>query len=136
MAKWEDELERWLTPFLDRLGHKTRQRMARSGLMPRRLMPSSDAMITAAAPSPTGVHCNAVSEPETFLPPSTSSSVLSYCRCALGFFAPLRWFFTATGAMSSTETLCRPAYSFVSNAKCVNGTMTSAMTFDRSRRRP
>src|SRR5436309_12658764 len=27
MAKWEDELERWLKPFLDRLGHKTRQRM-------------------------------------------------------------------------------------------------------------
>jgi len=25
--KWEDELERWLKPFLDRLGHKTRQRM-------------------------------------------------------------------------------------------------------------
>ncbi|WP_439397463.1 IS701 family transposase [Bradyrhizobium sp. PMVTL-01] len=27
MAEWEDELERWLKPFLDRLGHKTRQRM-------------------------------------------------------------------------------------------------------------
>src|SRR5215467_14009847 len=27
MADWEDELERWLKPFLDRLGHKTRQRM-------------------------------------------------------------------------------------------------------------
>jgi SRSO17 transposase len=27
MAGWEDELERWLMPFLDRLGHKTRQRM-------------------------------------------------------------------------------------------------------------
>src|SRR5262244_2861936 len=27
MAGWEDELERWLKPFLDRLGHKTRQRM-------------------------------------------------------------------------------------------------------------
>ena len=27
MAEWEDELERWLMPFLDRLGHKTRQRM-------------------------------------------------------------------------------------------------------------
>src|SRR5205807_541911 len=27
MARWEDELERWLKPFLDRLGHKTRQRM-------------------------------------------------------------------------------------------------------------
>jgi SRSO17 transposase len=27
MAEWEDELERWLQPFLDRLGHKTRQRM-------------------------------------------------------------------------------------------------------------
>jgi hypothetical protein len=27
MARWEDELERWLMPFLDRLGHKTRQRM-------------------------------------------------------------------------------------------------------------
>ena len=26
MPGWEDELERWLTPFLDRLGHKTRQR--------------------------------------------------------------------------------------------------------------
>jgi DDE superfamily endonuclease len=26
MAEWEDELERWLKPFLDRLGHKTRQR--------------------------------------------------------------------------------------------------------------
>ncbi|MGY3581653.1 hypothetical protein ACVIGB_000275 [Bradyrhizobium sp. USDA 4341] len=23
MAEWEDELERWLKPFLDRLGHKT-----------------------------------------------------------------------------------------------------------------
>src|SRR3954467_14739406 len=27
MAKWEDELERWLKPFLDRLGHRSRQRM-------------------------------------------------------------------------------------------------------------
>src|SRR3954452_19983534 len=27
LAEWEDELERWLKPFLDRLGHKTRQRM-------------------------------------------------------------------------------------------------------------
>src|SRR6202008_3594543 len=27
MAKWKNELERWLKPFLDRLGHKTRQRM-------------------------------------------------------------------------------------------------------------
>src|SRR3954452_14658824 len=27
MAEWEDELERWLKPFLDRLGDKTRQRM-------------------------------------------------------------------------------------------------------------
>jgi len=27
MAEWEDELERWLKSFLDRLGHKTRQRM-------------------------------------------------------------------------------------------------------------
>ena len=27
MAEWDDELERWLKPFLDRLGHKTRQRM-------------------------------------------------------------------------------------------------------------
>src|SRR5271169_1258058 len=27
MVEWEDELERWLKPFLDRLGHKTRQRM-------------------------------------------------------------------------------------------------------------
>ena len=27
MRGWEDELERWLMPFLDRLGHKTRQRM-------------------------------------------------------------------------------------------------------------
>jgi len=26
-SDWEDELERWLKPFLDRLGHKTRQRM-------------------------------------------------------------------------------------------------------------
>jgi SRSO17 transposase len=24
---WEDELERWLKPFLDRLGHKARRRM-------------------------------------------------------------------------------------------------------------
>jgi hypothetical protein len=23
-SKWEDELERWLKPFLDRLGHKAR----------------------------------------------------------------------------------------------------------------
>ncbi|MHC2275539.1 SRSO17 transposase [Bradyrhizobium diazoefficiens] len=27
MPGWEDELERWLMPFLDRLGHKTRQWM-------------------------------------------------------------------------------------------------------------
>src|ERR1700741_1720205 len=27
MTEWENELERWLKPFLDRLGHKTRQRM-------------------------------------------------------------------------------------------------------------
>jgi SRSO17 transposase len=27
MAKWKDELERWLEPFLDRLGHRTRRRM-------------------------------------------------------------------------------------------------------------
>ena len=27
MAGWKDELERWLMPFLDWLGHKTRQRM-------------------------------------------------------------------------------------------------------------
>src|SRR5450755_3051866 len=27
MAEWENELERWLKPFVDRLGHKTRQRM-------------------------------------------------------------------------------------------------------------
>ena len=27
LVLWEDELERWLKPFLDRLGHKTRQRM-------------------------------------------------------------------------------------------------------------
>jgi SRSO17 transposase len=26
-SDWEDELERWLRPFLDRLAHKTRQRM-------------------------------------------------------------------------------------------------------------
>jgi hypothetical protein len=25
-SDWEDELERWLKPFLDRLGHKARQR--------------------------------------------------------------------------------------------------------------
>jgi hypothetical protein len=28
-SKWEDELERWLEPFLDRLGHKARRRMCR-----------------------------------------------------------------------------------------------------------
>src|SRR5246127_5870410 len=27
MVEWGEELERWLKPFLDRLGHKTRQRM-------------------------------------------------------------------------------------------------------------
>ena len=27
MTEWKNELERWLKPFLDRLGHKTRQRM-------------------------------------------------------------------------------------------------------------
>src|ERR1700741_2063516 len=27
MAGWEGELERWLMPFLERLGHKARQRM-------------------------------------------------------------------------------------------------------------
>jgi len=27
MSRWEDEFERWLMPFLERLGHKTRQRM-------------------------------------------------------------------------------------------------------------
>src|SRR5277367_1683539 len=27
MAEWGEELERWLRPFLDRLGHKTRRRM-------------------------------------------------------------------------------------------------------------
>ncbi|MET4519307.1 hypothetical protein ACVWXN_006662 [Bradyrhizobium sp. i1.4.4] len=27
MAEWENEFERWLKPFLDRLGHKPRQRM-------------------------------------------------------------------------------------------------------------
>ncbi|NEV03277.1 transposase, partial [Bradyrhizobium uaiense] len=27
MAEWEDELERWLKPFLALVGHKTRQRM-------------------------------------------------------------------------------------------------------------
>ena len=26
-SKWEDELRRWLKPFLDRLGHKARRRM-------------------------------------------------------------------------------------------------------------
>src|SRR6478735_2112893 len=26
-SKWEDELGRWLKPFLDRLGHKARRRM-------------------------------------------------------------------------------------------------------------
>jgi SRSO17 transposase len=26
-SKWEDELGRWLEPFLDRLGHKARRRM-------------------------------------------------------------------------------------------------------------
>ena len=26
-SKWEDELARWLKPFLDRLGHKARRRM-------------------------------------------------------------------------------------------------------------
>src|SRR6202023_3721400 len=26
-SKWKDELERWLEPFLDRLGHKARRRM-------------------------------------------------------------------------------------------------------------
>ena len=26
-SKWEDELGRWLQPFLDRLGHKARRRM-------------------------------------------------------------------------------------------------------------
>src|SRR5258708_15109077 len=26
-SKWEDELERWLKPFLARLGHKARRRM-------------------------------------------------------------------------------------------------------------
>jgi len=26
-SKWEDELGRWLRPFLDRLGHKARRRM-------------------------------------------------------------------------------------------------------------
>jgi len=33
MAEWEDELERWLKPFLDRLGHKTWQRMYVAGLI-------------------------------------------------------------------------------------------------------
>ena len=27
MVGWEDELQRWLKPFLHRLGHKIRQRM-------------------------------------------------------------------------------------------------------------
>ena len=27
-SKWEDELGRWLKPFLDRLGHKARRRCA------------------------------------------------------------------------------------------------------------
>ena len=27
MSNWEGELGRWLTPFLDRLGHKARRRM-------------------------------------------------------------------------------------------------------------
>jgi len=26
-SDWKDELERWLKPFLDRLGHKARRRM-------------------------------------------------------------------------------------------------------------
>jgi hypothetical protein len=26
-SKWEDELERWVEPFLDCLGHKARRRM-------------------------------------------------------------------------------------------------------------
>ena len=26
-SRWEDELGRWLEPFLDRLGHKARRRM-------------------------------------------------------------------------------------------------------------
>ena len=39
-------------------------RMARPASMPSRRMPSSDATITAAAPSPTGVHCSDVSEPD------------------------------------------------------------------------
>jgi hypothetical protein len=26
-SRWEDELGRWLKPFLDRLGHKARRRM-------------------------------------------------------------------------------------------------------------
>ena len=37
-SKWEDELGRWLQPFLDRLGHKARRRMCPlyiSGLIDR-----------------------------------------------------------------------------------------------------
>ena len=55
-----------------------------------------------------------------------SARVRAFWCWALGLSDPLRWFFTATRAMSSTVAPARWAYWSASMAKWVNGAMASS----------
>ena len=63
--------------------------------------PVSGATITAAAPSVTGEQSKSRRGSATIVDFSTVSSVISLWNCAIGFRAPLKWFFTATCASCS-----------------------------------
>ena len=96
-------------------------RIARERSKLWRRIPSSEAITTAAAPSPTGQHCKRVIAPDIGSV-RISSNVRTFCRCAYWLLAPFRWFFRATLATCSAVTPCKCMYSEASNAKWVNGT--------------
>src|SRR6185503_20405335 len=67
---------------------------------------SSEAITTAAPPSVNGQQSYSLSGSATSADFMTCSSVISFWNCALGFFVPCLWFFTATAAICSSVVPC------------------------------
>jgi hypothetical protein len=54
-SKWEDELGRWLKPFLDRLGHKAPRHLRRAAIRkPSQKLPVKLSARHGCVPSPSG----------------------------------------------------------------------------------
>src|SRR6187399_2192301 len=76
-SKWEDELGRWLKPFLDRLGHKARRRMCPlyiAGLIGRGDRKSVQPMAARLAPGEYDQLHHFIADGEKWLKPASSSS--------------------------------------------------------------